>query len=218
MTALPPPGARKLGLVINLESCTGCQACAVGCREWNGSGRLPPPVPAGADIPIDSQASGPWFMRVHSFQAGDGGRITHFPRTCLHCEIPACVEACPTGAMFKRAEDGIVLIDPDYCIGCGLCAWSCPYGACEMDFGAGAMRKCTLCVDRIHGDTLEPDQRIPACVAICPTDALHFGDLGDPGSDVSKLAQARGGIDLMPEMGMAPVSKYLPSESETPES
>ncbi len=208
-----------LGLVIDLESCTGCHICAVNCREWNGSGRLVPPGPDGGETPIDaqidSQAPGPWFMRVHSFQAGEdaAARITHFPRTCLHCEIPACVEVCPTGAMFKRAEDGIVLIDPDYCIGCGMCAWACPYGACEIDLGTGVMRKCTLCVDRIYSDTLEADQRIPACVATCPANALHFGDLGDAGSEVSKLAQARGGYDLMPEMGMAPVSKYLPPET-----
>ena len=137
-------------------------------------------------------------------------RVVHFPKSCLHCADAACVTVCPTGASFKRAEDGIVLVNEDDCIGCGLCAWACPYGAREMDRVAGVMKKCTLCVDRIDNADLPEVDRIPACVRTCPTGARHFGDLADPASPVSRLVAERGGIDLMPEQGTRPVNKYLP--------
>ncbi|MFN2310319.1 MAG: 4Fe-4S dicluster domain-containing protein, partial [Gammaproteobacteria bacterium] len=116
----------------------------------------------------------------------------------------------PTGASYKRAEDGIVLVNESDCIGCGLCAWACPYGAREMDAAEGVMKKCTLCVDRIYNENLPEADRVPACVRTCPAGARHFGDLGDPDSDVSRLVAARGGIDLMPEQGTRPVNQYLP--------
>ena len=134
----------------------------------------------------------------------------HFPRSCLHCETPACVTVCPTGASYKRAEDGIVLVDEDKCIGCKLCSWACPYGAREYSQVEGVMKKCTLCVDRIYNEQLEESDRQPACVQACPTRARHFGDLGDPESDISRLVAERGGRDLMPELGYKPVNKYLP--------
>jgi Fe-S-cluster-containing dehydrogenase component len=143
-------------------------------------------------------------------QGQDQTRIVHFPRSCLHCETPACVTVCPTGASYKRAEDGIVLVNPDTCIGCKLCSWACPYGAREYDLAQGVMKKCTLCVDRIYNENLEPEDRQPACVKACPTGARHFGDLGDPASPVSQLVAERGGYDLLPEMGYRPVNKYLP--------
>ena len=92
----------------------------------------------------------------------------------------ACVTVCPTGASYKRAEDGIVLVDEDLCIGCGLCAWACPYGARELDADQGVMKKCTLCIDRIYNVNLAEEDRTPACVRACPTGARHFGDLADP--------------------------------------
>ena len=117
---------------------------------------------------------------------------------------------CPTGASYKRAEDGIVLVNPDTCIGCKLCSWACPYGAREYDYMQGVMKKCTLCVDRIYNTNLEPEDQVPACVKACPTGARHFGDLGDATSDVSLLVKERGGYDLLPEMGYKPTNKYLP--------
>ena len=95
-------------------------------------------------------------------------------------------------------------------MGCGLCAWACPYGARELDPLAGVMKKCTLCVDRIYNENLPEVDRIPACVRACPAGARHFGDLGDSESDVSALVAERGGYDLMPEQGTKPVNKYLP--------
>jgi sulfite dehydrogenase (quinone) subunit SoeB len=117
---------------------------------------------------------------------------------------------CPTGASYKRAEDGIVLVDESICIGCKLCSWACPYGAREFDDDAGVMKKCTLCIDRIYNEHLPEADRQPACVMVCPVNARHFGDLGDPRSEVSELVAQRRGADLLPGLGYRPVNKYLP--------
>jgi sulfite dehydrogenase (quinone) subunit SoeB len=213
VTTLPPPAAKKLGLVIDLDVCVGCHACAVACKEWNDGGEFGPLPDAD---PYGAHPSGVWFNRVHSYAVeqatpcGTREASVHFPRSCLHCEAPACVTVCPTGASYKRAEDGIVLVDEDKCIGCQLCAWACPYGAREFAAERGTMQKCTLCVDRIYNATLDPADRQPACVAACPTRARHFGDLGDPESDVSRLVAERDGYALMPEFGYRPVNRYLP--------
>ncbi len=216
MTSLPEPrtGQKKLGLVIDLDICVGCHACATACKEWNSGGHMGP-LP---DFdPYGAGAWGVWFNRIHSFEEsggeegdGDGGRTVYFPRSCLHCEEPACVSVCPTGASYKRAEDGIVLVDESLCIGCKLCSWACPYGAREFDADEGVMKKCTLCIDRIYNDHLPEEDRQPACVMVCPVNARHFGDLGDPDSEVSAMVANRRGADLMPELGYKPVNKYLP--------
>ena len=221
MTDLPPPSKVKLGLVIDLDTCVGCHACAVSCKQWNAGGIA---GPLTDEQPYGKDPSGVWFNRIHSYEVaattGCGptpetsqtqpATTLHFPRSCLHCETPACVTVCPTGASYKRAEDGIVLVDEDKCIGCKLCSWACPYGAREYSAVEGVMKKCTLCVDRIYNTQLPEEDRQPACVQACPTKARHFGDLGDPDSDVSKLVAERGGVALMPELGYAPVNRYLP--------
>jgi len=265
MTMLPPASPKKLGLVIDLDTCVGCHACAVACKQWNDGGQF---GPLPDEHPYGKDPLGVWFNRVHAYEvtrderretgdgkAGDasvsaplashlsshgssasapldsrlsshgpsasvslvsrlsshGSSMTvHFPRSCLHCETPDCVTVCPTGASYKRAEDGIVLVDEDKCIGCKLCSWACPYGAREYSQVRGTMQKCTLCVDRIYNESFEEVDRQPACVMACPTRARHFGDLGDPHSAVSKLVAERGGYDLMPEMGYKPVNQYLP--------
>jgi Fe-S-cluster-containing dehydrogenase component len=217
VTTLPPPSKVKLGLVIDLDTCVGCHACATSCKEWNSGGIA---GPLTDEHPYGKDPSGVWFNRVHSYelaategtgaQSAQPAMTLHFPRSCLHCETPACVTVCPTGASYKRAEDGIVLVDEDKCIGCQLCSWACPYGAREYSAVEGVMKKCTLCVDRIYNENLEESERQPACVQACPTRARHFGDLGDPESKVSKLVAERNGVALMPELGYAPVNRYLP--------
>jgi sulfite dehydrogenase (quinone) subunit SoeB len=217
MTDLPPPSKKKLGLVIDLDTCVGCHACAVGCKQWNSGGIA---APVTDEQPYGKEPTGVWFNRVHSYEVAPAAATAevdaqpamtlHFPRSCLHCETPACVTVCPTGASYKRAEDGIVLVDEDKCIGCKLCSWACPYGAREYSAVEGVMKKCTLCVDRIYNENLPEAEREPACVQVCPTRARHFGDLGDPESKVSKLVAERGGVALLPELGYAPVNRYLP--------
>ena len=134
----------------------------------------------------------------------------HFPKSCLHCDDAPCVTVCPTGASYKRDEDGIVLVNAETCIGCKLCSWACPYGAREYDETAGVMKKCTLCVDKIYNENLPENERLPACVSSCPTGARSFGDLGDENSEVSKLVNEREGYNLMPEQDCKPLNKYLP--------
>ena len=213
MTALPPPSKKKLGLVIDLDTCVGCHACATSCKEWNAGGIA---GPLTDERPFAKDPQGVWFNRVHSYEleadaaTKQPAQTLHFPRSCLHCETPACVTVCPTGASYKRAEDGIVLVDESKCIGCKLCSWACPYGAREYSEVEGVMKKCTLCIDRIYNETFDPEDRVPACVATCPASARHFGDLGDPESAVSKLVADRGGVALMPELDYKPVNRYLP--------
>ncbi|MGD8326982.1 MAG: 4Fe-4S dicluster domain-containing protein [Sphingomonadales bacterium] len=210
MTSLPKATQKKLGLVIDLDTCVGCHACAVSCKEWNTGGLTGPMEDRD---PYGQDPHGVWYNRVHSYELkkDDGqSRTVYFPKSCLHCDDAPCVTVCPTGASFKRGEDGIVLVNPDTCIGCKLCSWACPYGAREYDVSAGVMRKCTLCVDRIYDDSLSEERRVPACVSACPVGARHFGDLGDPESEISLLALARGGRDLFAEQDCKPVNKYLP--------
>ncbi|MEH6835811.1 MULTISPECIES: 4Fe-4S dicluster domain-containing protein [Falsihalocynthiibacter] len=210
MTALPQKTERKLGLVIDLDTCVGCHACVISCKGWNTENygaSLSDQDAYGAD------PQGTFLNRVHTFEVQPEvgtAKTVHFPKSCLHCEDAPCVTVCPTGASYKRVEDGIVLVNEDSCIGCGLCAWACPYGARELDKAAGVMKKCTLCVDRIYNENLPEEDREPACVRTCPAGARHFGDFADETSAVSQLVAERGGFDLMPEMGTKPVNKYLP--------
>jgi len=210
MTTLPTKTDRKLGLVIDLDTCVGCHACVISCKGWNTQNYGAPLSDMDA---YGADPEGTFLNRVHSFEVARDDAppmIVHFPKSCLHCDNAPCVTVCPTGASYKRSEDGIVLVNEDACIGCGLCAWACPYGAREMDGAEKVMKKCTLCVDRIYNENLPEEDREPACVRTCPSNARHFGDLSDPDSDVSKLVAAREGFDLMPEQGTAPVNKYLP--------
>ncbi len=199
----------KLGLVIDLDTCVGCHACATACKEWNGASAISGPLTD--DDPYGRDPSGVWFNRVRHYEVGTypDNRTVNFPQSCLHCEEAACVTVCPTGASYKRS-DGIVLVDQDRCMGCNLCAWACPYGARELDRESGTMKKCTLCVDRIYDQALPAEERQPACVLACPTHARHFGDLEDPQSAVSKLTAERGGFALLDELGYKPVNRYLP--------
>ena len=210
MTMLPATTDKKLGLVIDLDTCVGCHGCVISCKEWNTSNYG---APLSDQDAYGTDPAGTFLNRIHTFEVmrPDGeAQVTHFPKSCLHCEDAPCVTVCPTGASFKRQEDGIVLVYEDDCIGCGLCAWGCPYGAREMDMAEGVMKKCTLCIDRIYNENIPEEDRVPSCVRTCPSGARHFGDFADPESNVSKLVEARGGFDLMPDQGTKPVNKYLP--------
>lgn len=200
---------KQLALIIDLNVCVGCSACVTSCKEWNTSG--------GAGIlsdmnPYSEDPTGTFLNRVQTFEVGTfpNTQTVHFPKSCLHCEEPPCVPVCPTGASYKRKEDGIVLVDYDKCIGCKYCSWACPYGARELDENEKVMKKCTLCVDRIYDTNLPESERKPACVLACPTSARLFGDVHDSESEVSVNIRENGGYQLMPEWGTKPANHYLP--------
>ena len=114
MTDLPKTSPqKKLGLVTDLDICVGCHACAVSCKEWNAGGHS---APLPDYDPYGSEPDGVWFNRVHTFEVVDqntgASRTVHFPKSCLHCDDAPCVTVCPTGASYKREEDGIVLVNP----------------------------------------------------------------------------------------------------------
>jgi len=185
-----PPGAAasgqvRWGLLVDMNRCEpGCDACVTACDTENG---LP-----GGKRATDAQ----WIRKIELKDMR--GRVRSLPMLCQHCAHPPCVDVCPTGASFKRA-DGIVLVDRHTCIGCRYCMMACPYGARsfvhepvanqkpEVPRGKGCVESCTLCVHRIDRD------RIPACVEACAAAghaALVFGDLNDPQSEISKRIAA----------------------------
>ncbi|MEW6714427.1 MAG: 4Fe-4S dicluster domain-containing protein [Nitrospirota bacterium] len=155
------PGPKQYTLWVDLEYCIGCHACSMGCKAENNT-------PVGVD-----------FNRVIEIEEGefkdpkktpDIG-VYFIPMPCMHCGEPACMAACPVGAITKRKDDGIVLINKDKCIGCRYCAWACPYGAPQFNAEAKVMEKCTLCVHRIEKGL------IPACVETCVAKTRFFGEM-----------------------------------------
>ena len=113
MTTLPERTERSLGLVIDLDTCVGCHACVVACKEWNTAAYGAPLADLDA---YGAEPEGTFLNRIHTFEAvpeTGSPRVVHFPKSCLHCEDAPCVTVCPTGASWKRAEDGIVLVDED---------------------------------------------------------------------------------------------------------
>ena len=146
----------KLGFYFDAEMCTGCKTCQVACKDKN---RL--------DI-------GTIFRKVTDYEVGDYPTATfyHLSIACNHCENPACVAACPTGAMYI-ADDGTVLHDDDMCIGCQTCVNICPYGQPKYLEEKGITGKCDSCyaIRKAGGN--------PVCVDACPLRALEFGDLDE---------------------------------------
>ena len=187
----------QLALVIDLNVCVGCHACVTSCKEWNTSGVA---GPLADQNPYGDDPTGTFFNRVQTFEVGEfpDTETVHFPKSCLHCEDPPCVPVCPTGASYKRKEDGIVLVDYDKCIGCKYCAWACPYGARELDEHQKVMKKCTLCVDRINDAGPGRDRPQAGLRAACPTSAAvrRYPRSGIGGFEGDTRS---GGYPLMPE-------------------
>lgn len=202
----------QLALVIDLNKCVGCHACAANCKAWNTAGEY---GPLTDHEPYGQKPHGVWFNRVQNYEVGTfpHTEVVYFPKSCMHCKDAPCVKACPTGASYKREEDGIVLVNYDDCIGCKYCSWACPYGTREFDEFEGVMKKCTLCIDRIYNDNLPEEERKPACVLACPTRARTFGDIDDPHSEVFKLIREHMGYKLMPQAATDPSNHYLPKRT-----
>jgi Fe-S-cluster-containing dehydrogenase component len=129
------------------------------------------------------------------------------PKICNHCTHPACVQVCPVGATF-RTEDGVVLIDHDYCIGCRYCVQACPYGARSFLEEEGVSDKCTWCYHRITKGLN------PVCVDVCPTRARVFGDLNDRSSAISQFVDNNQVQVLKPESGNGPMCFYVGIDKE----
>jgi len=177
--------------------------------EYLGLGR-----PAGRRPALRQGPSGTFFNRVQTFEVGEypHTQTVHFPKSCLHCEDPPCVPVCPTGASYKRKEDGIVLVDYDKCIGCKYCSWACPYGAREFDEDRKVMTKCTLCVDRVTDKALPGSRAQAGLRAGLPGECAPVRRCARPESAVSTAIRERGGYALMPEWNTRPANHYLPRQ------
>jgi anaerobic dimethyl sulfoxide reductase subunit B (iron-sulfur subunit) len=155
---------KQLAFYVNLADCTGCKACQLACKDKND-------LPLGVRWRrILEYSGGTW--RQQGEQTVPVNVFTYYlSAACMHCERPPCAEVCPTGAITKREEDGVVLLDAEKCIGCRYCQWACPYGAVAFNQEKGLMTKCNFCVD-----LLAKGER-PACVDACPFRAIDFGTL-----------------------------------------
>ena len=158
---------KKYAIVIDASRCIDCKACMIACKVENN-------VPEGF-----------WRNWIRPLWDRGGDRKSEFqPGQCMHCDTPSCVAACPVDATFKQA-DGLVVIDPKKCIGCGNCVTACPYGARYRNPARHIADKCDFCEHRLkRGEK-------PACVGTCPTKTRTFGDLNDPQSEVSRMVKEK---------------------------
>ena len=196
---------QRWGLLIDTAKCAqGCDACVTACHEENG-------VTGHGRPATDAQ----WIRKV-TVRDKQTGYVQTLPLMCQHCEHPPCVDVCPTGASFKRA-DGIVLVDKHICIGCRYCMMACPYKARsfihedvtdqkpDVPRGKGTVESCTLCVHRVDkGQT-------PACVEACNKDGgqgMWFGDLKDPNSDIAKRLASEPSRQLREELSLNTGVRY----------
>jgi len=176
---------KRYGMAVDTRRCVGCNACVIACKTENA-------LPEGGFRD--------WIAEEVSGRFPDLSMQIRSER-CNHCSVPTCVTACPTGAS-HLAEGGIVAVDRRKCTGCKACIAACPYGA-RYVHPDGFVDKCTFCLHRVR-KSFEP-----ACVEICPTRSLTFGDLADPKSKVSRLIKSRRTEVLKPEQGNEPNVYFL---------
>ena len=205
----------RWGMLIDTTKCAdGCRACVDACDQENGLSLQS--RPEGEDAKKWDEQRAVWIRKV-KVRDNLTGRVTGLPVMCQHCEHPPCVDVCPTGASFRRA-DGIVMVDRHICIGCRYCMMACPYKARSFIHeavedkltlaprGKGCVESCTLCVHR-----LDNGRTTTACQDACTKDghaAIVFGDLKDPSSPVAKaLAQVQSN-QIRPELKLDTGVRY----------
>ncbi len=152
-------------IYIDIEYCIGCRACEIACKQEN-------------NIPVGIK----WInvVKVGPKMAGDKLTMHFVPVRCRHCAKAPCITACPEKAIAKRS-DGIVLINQELCIGCMVCAESCPFGVFQLNPQTQVVEKCTLCVQRVDAGLK------PACVSACPSQCMYFGDI----NEIIKISQVK---------------------------
>lgn len=194
----------RWGMLIDTNKCdSGCDDCVSACNTENGL--------SGGSGKTVSQ----WIRKLELKDPGSG-RTHSLPMMCQHCEDPPCVDVCPTGASFKRA-DGIVLVDRHSCIGCRYCMLACPYKARsfvhetvtdqhpDVPRGKGCVESCTLCVHRVDRGVQ------PACVEACAAAghrAILFGDLNDPGSEIARRIAVHAGTQVRANLALNTGVRY----------
>ena len=206
---------------IDATKCIGCLRCVEACKTENGvtkdahhfrtwveryvylEGEDRARIDSHAD-PQNIAASGSEaeYRFDNRYKDEKVAKAFFVPKMCNHCANPPCVQVCPVGATF-RTEDGVVLIDHDYCIGCRYCVQACPYGARFFNEAKGASDKCTWCYHRITKGLN------PACVEVCPTGTRVFGDLNDPASPISVFIRDNRVQVLKPDTGNEPTCYYV---------
>ena len=194
---------QRWGLLIDTNLCEpGCSDCVKACNQEHGLREIHGP---------DTDAQ--WIRKV-SLKHNKTGHVLNMPVMCQHCAEPPCVDVCPTGASFKRA-DGIVLVDKHICIGCRYCMMACPYKARSFIHekltdqlphaprGKGTVESCTLCVHRV-----DRGEKNTACAEACPNGAMTFGDLKNPDSEISKKLAVHGGRELRARLNLDTGVRY----------
>ncbi|MDH5355136.1 MAG: 4Fe-4S dicluster domain-containing protein [Gammaproteobacteria bacterium] len=180
----------QYAMLIDTRRCTGCHACSVACK-------------AEYDVPLGVNRS--WVEYV---EKGDYPNVTRnfLPRLCNHCDHPDCVSVCPTGATYKREEDGVVVIDEDVCIGCGYCIQACPYDMRFLNPVTGTAEKCDFC-EHLVSKGIQP-----ACVETCIGSARIFGDINDPTSEIAQMIATNPVSVLRPDKGTEPNVYYIAAD------
>lgn len=176
----------RFGMAIDTLKCVGCMDCVVACKTENR-------VPEGFNRD--------WIVQDVRGRFPDLQMEIRSER-CNHCDNPPCVTACPSGASHVSEIGQVVLVTHEECVGCKACIAACPYDA-RFIHPEGYADKCTFCIHR----TAKGED--PACVAVCPTHCMTFGDLDDPNSGISELLRTRANHALVPEAGTKPRIFYL---------
>ncbi|MCG8427222.1 MAG: 4Fe-4S dicluster domain-containing protein [Chromatiales bacterium] len=205
----------RWGMLIDTNKCAdGCSACVDACNKENGIDLQQ--KPEGHSDEMWEQQRVQWIRKV-KLQDKQTGEQTNLPLMCQHCEFPPCVDVCPTGASFKRA-DGIVMVDRHICIGCRYCMMACPYKArsfiheevanqlANAPRGKGCVESCNLCAHRIDdGGTTT------ACQDACASkghNAILFGDLKDPNSAISKVLKEKSSRQIRADLELNTGVRY----------